>query len=137
MVTIDATDTVLGRMATIAAKKALAGEEVVIINAENAAISGSEKSIMLKYRFKREVGDQIKGPFMSRMPDRIVRRTIRGMLPWHSPRGRAAFKKVKVYVGNPENVKGAEKLNDLHISNLKNLRYVYVKDVSKYLGAKV
>ena len=134
---IDATDTVLGRMATLAAKKALAGEEVVIINAENAAISGSRDNVFMKYKFKREVGDQIKGPFMSRMPDRIVRRTIRGMLPWHSPRGRTAFRKIKVYVGNPENVKGAEKLKEISVANLKDLRFVYVKDVSKYLGAKI
>lgn len=132
---IDATDTILGRLASIAAKKALAGEAVTIINAEKAVISGSRDNILMKYTFKREVGDQIKGPFMSRMPDRIVRRTVRGMLPWHTGRGRAAFKKIMVQIGNPENLK-AEELKEIKTSALKNLRYVYVEDICKHLGAK-
>lgn len=132
---IDATDTILGRLASIAAKKALSGEEVTIINAEKAVISGTRESVFMKYKFKNDVGDQIKGPFMSRMSDRLVRRVIRGMLPWHSPRGRAAFRKINVFIGNPENVKGAEKLKDISVSSLKNLRYVYVEEISKHLGA--
>ncbi len=132
---IDATDTILGRMASFVAKKALQGEEVTIINAEKAVISGTHESVFMKFKFKKEVGDQIRGPFMSRMPDRIVRRTIRGMLPWHSSRGRAAFKKIHVFIGNPEDVKGAEKLKEISLASLKNMRYVYVEEISKYLGA--
>ncbi len=133
---IDATDTILGRMASVVAKKALQGEEVTIINAEKAVISGSRESVFMKYKFKSEVGDQIKGPFMSRMADRLVRRVIRGMLPWHSPRGRAAFRKVNVFIGNPENVTGAEKLKEASAQTLKNPRYIYIEEISKYLGAK-
>lgn len=133
---IDATDTILGRLASTVAKKALSGEEITIINAEKAVISGSRESILMKFTFKKEVGDQIKGPFMSRMPDRIVRRTIRGMLPWHSARGRAAFKKVNVFIGNPDNIKGAETLKEISVSTLKNLRYIHVGDISKHLGAR-
>ncbi|MBU4245705.1 MAG: 50S ribosomal protein L13 [Nanoarchaeota archaeon] len=132
---IDATDTILGRMASIVAKKALQGEEITIINAEKAVISGSHESVFMKYKFKNDVGDQIKGPFMSRMSDRLVRRVIRGMLPWHSSRGRAAFKKIHVFIGNPENVKGAEKLKEISSSALKNLRYVHIEEISKHLGA--
>lgn len=132
---IDATDTILGRLASIVAKKALQGEEVTIINAEKAVISGTKESVFMKFRFKIDVGDQIKGPFMSRMPDRLVRRTIRGMLPWHSSRGRAAFKKIHVFIGNPENLAGAEKIKEISVASLKNLRYVYVEEISKHLGA--
>lgn len=132
---IDATDTILGRMASLVAKRALQGEEVTIINAEKAVISGTKESVFMKFKFKREVGDQIRGPFMSRMADRIVRRTIRGMLPWHSSRGRAAFKKIIVFIGNPDDVKGAEKLKDITLASLKNMKYVYVEEISKYLGA--
>lgn len=132
---IDATDTILGRMASIVAKKVLSGEDVTIINAEKAVISGTRESVFMKYKFKIDVGDQIRGPFMSRMSDRLVRRVIRGMLPWHSSRGRAAFKKIHVFIGNPENVKGAETLKEISISRLKNLRYVYVEEISKNLGA--
>lgn len=133
---IDATDTILGRLASIAAKKALRGEEVKIINAEKAVVSGTRESIFMKFKFKKEVGDQIKGPFMSRMPDRLVRRTIRGMLPWHSPRGRAAFKKVEVFIGNPGNLKGAEKLKEISVESLKNMRYISVEEISDHLGKR-
>ncbi len=133
---IDATDTILGRLASIVAKKALQGEDVTIINAEKAVISGTKESVFMKFRFKIDVGDQIKGPFMSRMSDRLVRRTIRGMLPWHSSRGRAAFKKIHVFIGNPDNLTGAEKLNEISVGTLKNLRYVYIEEISKQLGAR-
>jgi len=132
---IDATDTILGRLASVVAKKALQGEEITIINAEKAVISGTHESVFMKYKFKIDVGDQIRGPFMSRMSDRLVRRVIRGMLPWHSSRGRAAFKKINVFIGNPENLTGAEKLKDISVASLKNLRYVYVEEISKNLGA--
>ena len=54
MKTIDATDTIMGRLASFAAKELINGEKVVIINAEKCAISGSKKSILEKYGHRRE-----------------------------------------------------------------------------------
>lgn len=134
---IDATDTILGRMASFAAKKALAGEEVIIINAEKAVVSGSRENILARYKFKRDVGDSIKGPFYPRMPDRIVRRAVRGMLPRKTSHGRDAYRRVLAYVGKPAEIKGdVHQLKDMKATLLKDQKYLYVEEISRWLGVK-
>ncbi|MCK5233326.1 MAG: 50S ribosomal protein L13 [Candidatus Aenigmarchaeota archaeon] len=134
---IDATDTILGRMAVVAAKKALLGEEVMIINAEKAIVTGSRKVVLARFKFKRDVGDQIKGPFYPRMPDRLVRRVVRGMLPIRKTSGLDAYKRVKAFIGKPADIKGdVTELKDIKASSLKDPKYIYVEEISKWLGAK-
>lgn len=134
---IDATDTILGRMAAVAAKKALSGEEVLIINAEKAIVTGSRKTVFSRYKFKRDVGNQIKGPFYPRMPDRLVRRAVRGMLPRKKSSGLDAYKKVKAFIGKPNDLKGEiTELKEIKADTLKDPKYVYVEEISKWLGAK-
>ncbi len=134
---IDATDTILGRLASYSAKKALAGEEIIIINAEKAIVSGTRTDILRRYKFKRDVGDSIKGPFQSRMADRMVRRTIRGMLPRKTHRGREAFKNIKVHIGTPKDITGKAEIIEKHNkSTLNNPKYIAVAEISKWLGAK-
>lgn len=134
---IDATDTILGRLASQCAKKALNGEEIIIINAEKAIVSGTKTDILRKYKFKRDIGTPTTGPYFSRMPDRIVRRTIRGMLPRKTTRGRTAFSNIKVHIGEPKNISGERTiLEKNNKSTLKNQRYLTISDISKWLGAK-
>ena len=134
---IDATDTILGRLASYSAKKALAGEEIIIINAEKAIVSGRKTDILRRYKFKRDVGDSIKGPFNSRMPDRMVRRTIRGMLPRKTHRGKEAFKNIKVHIGTPKDITGKpERIEKHNKSALNNPKYITVAEISKWLGAR-
>ena len=92
---IDATGLTLGRLSTNIAKRLLEGEEIAIINSEKAMISGKKSSIKERYKQKREVGTYRKGPFYPRLPDQIVKRTIRGMLPYQKPHGRTAFKRLR------------------------------------------
>ena len=100
-VVIDADGLVVGRLATGVAKMLLKGDEVVIINAEKAVISGSRDSLVAEFKHRRFVGSQRKGPYYPRMPDRILRRAVRGMLPQKSARGRAALHRLGVYMGVP------------------------------------
>ncbi len=53
MKVIDAKDLILGRLASLVAKELLNGEEIVIVNAEECAITGSKESILQKYRERR------------------------------------------------------------------------------------
>jgi len=76
---IDAEGAILGRLCTNAAKNLLNGEEIAIINSEKAIISGKKPSIKNHYKQKRKVGTYRKGPFFPRTPDRIVKRSVRGM----------------------------------------------------------
>ncbi len=133
---IDAKNLIVGRFATIAAKKALLGETVNIYNCEKAYITGKKKSILLGYKRKREMGTPLKGPFIHRSPEKIVKRIIRGMLPYKQEKGRKAFKKIKCYRGMPEDVKNAETIKKANINKVSNLNYVSVKEISKFLGGK-
>jgi large subunit ribosomal protein L13 len=103
---IDATDARVGRMATHAAKAALHGKSVIIINCEHAIIVGARTNILEKYIHRRELGRHTKGPFLPRMPDRFVRRIVRSMLPYKTPHGRVAFERVMCYIGTPAQFAG-------------------------------
>ena len=89
------------------------------------------------YQIKIKRGDPHKGPFFPRYPDDIFRRTVRGMLPWHQVKGRNAFKKLKVFVGVPEEYKNkkAEKIKVADANKLK-ITYTTLSDLSISIGAK-
>lgn len=104
---IDADGQVLGRMSSYAAKKALLGENVIVVNAEKAVVVGKRDEILHQYasRLERKSKSAVtKGPYHQKRPDRFVRKTIRGMLPWNKSRGIEAYKKVMVYIGTPMEV---------------------------------
>jgi large subunit ribosomal protein L13 len=133
---IDATNLILGRMASFAAKKALLGETVNIVNCEKAIVTGNKKTLLLQFKRKRDMGIPSKGPFFPRSPERIVKRTIRGMLPYKQEKGMKAFKRIKCYTGVPENIKNAETIKEADISKVPNLKYLKLEQISKYLGGK-
>lgn len=129
---------ILGRMASIVAKRALNGESIAIINAEKVVISGSKARVFSHYYRKRNRGSREGGPFFPRRPDHIVRRTIRGMLPYKRAAGKEAFKRVMVYVGTPPDLAGApaETIEEAHMDRLNTPMHVTIGSVSGFLGAK-
>ncbi len=132
---IDATGLVLGRMATDVAKRAKNGEEVHIVNAEKAIITGaSKKSIEARYRFKREVGTMRKGPFFPREPHLIVKRTVRGMLPYQQSAGRAAYKRIKAYIGVPKELAGQATIQ-VEAAQREARSFMTVQELSRFLGS--
>lgn len=136
MVIFDASGQILGRLSSVTAKRLLEGDAVSIINAEKAVITGSRLSILREYQQKRRVGSQRKGPHFPKRPDRILKRTVRGMLPYQKPRGRAAFKRLRVYVGTPSEVEGeAEEAPGAAVAS-KTTTYITLRELSNLLGAK-
>ena len=136
---IDADNMVLGRLSTNIAKRIMKGEKIAIVNAEKAVVTGAKENIMAKYTKRRELapkGNPEKGPKYSRMPDRMVKITIRGMLPWKSSRGKEAYKNLRVYIGVPEEFSKdkAEKVEQA--KNRAEKKYVLIGDIAKGLGAK-
>jgi len=110
---IDATDVVLGRLATHAAtllrgkhKPTYAphmdtGDFVVIINAEKISVSGNKRTDKFVYRHSGYPGglrQRSVGEMIEKHPDRLVEKAITGMLP-KNKLGRAMSKKLKVYAG--------------------------------------
>jgi large subunit ribosomal protein L13 len=136
MAVIDATDSVLGRLASVVAKRLLEGEEIVVVNAEHAIISGDRVSVFNEYKTMRGIGSQTSGPFFPRMPDKIVTRTIRGMIPYQKPRGREAFKRLRVYIGIPDSHSGASMERIEEANGQLRCEYTKVGDLSRKLGAK-
>ncbi len=133
---VDATNLKLGRLASHIAKEALKGEAISIVNAENAVITGRAKDILATYAEKRDVGSRYKGPFFPRVPNLIVRRTIRGMLPYKNETGRTAFKRVKVYMGVPKDLTGKETstYEDAKLGVVERRSYMTIEEVAKHMG---
>lgn len=139
MIIIDAEDMIAGRLSTFVAKKALLGEEVRIINSEKAVISGKKANTFADYDTKLAMGTPRKGPIILRRPERILRRIIRGMLPYKKPRGKEAYKRILCYMGVPDEFKDkkAVKVEGAEKTKLPNMKYVTIYDISRRIGAKL
>ncbi|MBI2040612.1 MAG: 50S ribosomal protein L13 [DPANN group archaeon] len=141
MKVIDATGLILGRMATRVAKMALAGDDVKIVNCEKAVISGRQNLILARWRQRKARTDPFKGPFISILPDRIVRRTIYGMLPHkrktEKSRGILAFKHVMCYISVPDILKNQkfETVQGAESDRLKT-EYITIGRLSQLLRTK-
>ena len=135
---IDAEGMLVGRVATQAARAALHGKLVRVINAEKAVISGSKKFLVAEWRRRFLMGVPRKGPYIHRYPDRMVRRIIRGMLPHHQPRGREAFENTMCYIGVPTELKGhkAVKLEGASAEKLPINRSMTIAELCKEIGGK-
>jgi len=126
---IDATDAVLGRMATRIADllrgkhHALytphvdTGDFVIVINAEKVKLTGRKREQKIYHRHTGYTGhvrsinaDDLLG---SAFADRVVRNAVRGMLPKNTL-GRKLYKKLKVYTG-PDHPHAAQKPEELDL----------------------
>jgi large subunit ribosomal protein L13 len=131
-IVLDATNAVLGRLASFAAKQALLGKNVHIINAEEAIVVGTKKNIIEEYKIAHKRGGaSLKGPNFPKYSDRLMKRTIRGMLHYTHGRGKAAFKRIRCYNGIPNELKSKApiKMPEKSISHT----FMKLKDISKEL----
>jgi large subunit ribosomal protein L13 len=134
-VVVDARDCIMGRVASNVAQRALDGESVAVVNAEQAVITGSDEDVMSVYRKRADVGSD-SGPYYPKRPDRIFKRAIRGMVPYKETRGREAFENVRVYVGNPHDYDAAV-LDETSLDRLSNIKFISLGEISENLGANV
>ncbi|MDE1851472.1 MAG: 50S ribosomal protein L13 [Candidatus Micrarchaeota archaeon] len=137
---IDGKEQVLGRAASQVAKLLLQGNNVIILNSESMLITGHKRNIVEKYKRLVELKDKANpehSPYWSRRPDLFVKRIVRGMLPYKKPRGKEAFKKLRVYISVPESFQGAK----AHKIESKKVNEIYenvisVKELTANLGYK-
>jgi len=134
---LDANNIILGRLASFAAKKALQGNNIEVIHCENAVVSGKKKFVFDDVVRRYNQGT-FKGPFIPRESNRFVRRVIRGMVPYKTPKGREAYKKIKCYIGIPSELKDkkSEAIPGADSSKLPSRDHVYVKEIIKRMGGK-
>ena len=143
----DADGLVLGRLASTVADMLLKAarsdrdDKVVIINSEKAIVSGSSTSVLQNYHDKYALNHARKGPFYPRMPDMILKRTVRGMLPYQrKSSGRRALRNLRVEIGCPHHLasgmpEGHLEGDDTNIRKSLPESYVRLGDISASLGA--
>lgn len=139
---IDATDQIVGRLASVVAKKLLEGYKVIIVNAAKAVLSGEKNRVIEGYKLllkvKTHYNPEKSGIRRPRTPANILKRAIRGMLPIDKPKGREAYRRLRVYTWVPKGLKNVEfvKIPEASVERLKG-RYVYLEEVARAMGWKV
>ncbi len=127
---IDGTNATMGRLASYAAKQAIKGEEIIIVNCNKVIITGNKANIEFEFRESRKkVGSTQKGPKVSRLPEKIVKRCIRGMLPeYRSGRGKDILSRIKCYNAVP---KEYEKEKMIKAGKEKGDKFIFVEQLKK------
>ncbi len=125
---VDATDKVLGRLASEVALRLRGkhkpeytphmdtGDYIVVVNAEKIRVTGNKTSDKMYYRHSEYPGGlkQINfAKLRDKAPERIIETAVKGMLP-KGPLGRAMFRKLKVYAG-PEHKHTAQQPTQLEL----------------------
>ena len=126
----------LGRLAGAAAKAALLGEEVKVVHCDKIVISGKPELIVEEYRERRRrKGYPPKSQSHSRLPHLMVRRAIRGMLPWKAARGKEAYRRILCYQGLPEEFASFAgiTLEKESVKKLPNLQFITIGDLCRQL----
>ena len=139
MTVIDGTNLILGRMATNVAKRAMLGEKIDVVNYEKIVISGTKSDIFNRYKTRLAKGSQSKGPFFPRKVDVIVRRAIRGMIPYKQAKGRRAFESVQCFIGVPEELakEKLETIKEANVSRLTRAKHTPLSQIGIYLGGRL
>ena len=139
-IVVDATNCIAGRMCSHVSKLLLQGNRVAIVNAEKAMLSGNRYKTIELYKEHLEINsvtNPIHGPFHPRRPDTMLSKMVRGMVPKRKSSGVTAFKRLRVYIGVPDEMKGAktESFSDSKITK-PEAYYISVGEVAKQIGWK-
>lgn len=135
---VDASDLVLGRAASLIARRLLQGESIVVVNAEKSVVTGRRTTVLEIYRANRARGSVRSGPHFPRYPDRIFRRTVRGMLPHLKTRGRLALDRLEVFIGMPPPYQAGPHVTLEDARARPTLRRpTTLEEISRLLGARL
>ncbi|MEM4230583.1 MAG: 50S ribosomal protein L13 [Candidatus Pacearchaeota archaeon] len=135
-IVIDGENCIMGRLASFVAKQALQGKQIDILNSEKVFITGNRKDILEKYIKLRRKGksQKMKGPLFPTMPEKILKRVIRGMMKYKEGRGKEAFKRIKCYIGIPKEFGNVEKISVFKLK--ENKKGLNLKELSCLLRGK-
>jgi large subunit ribosomal protein L13 len=105
---VDGSNMIAGRLCSHVAKLLIKGNRVSIVNSENIMISGDRDTIIGQYRKFLEIASINNpkfGPFHPRRPDTMISRMVRGMLPKNKPSGKTSLKRLRAYLGVPNELR--------------------------------
>jgi large subunit ribosomal protein L13 len=140
VIVVDATNCIAGRMCSHVSKLLLQGNRVTVVNVERAMLSGNRYKTINSYKEHLEINsvtNPIHGPFHPRRPDTIISKMVRGMIPKRKSDGIEAFKRLRVYMGVPEAMKGAsmKSFDDSKITKPESY-YISIAEVANQIGWK-
>ncbi|MBA3749439.1 MAG: 50S ribosomal protein L13 [Nitrosopumilus sp.] len=140
LIVVDATNCISGRICSKVSKLLLQGNRVSVVNAEKVMISGNKYEVIESYKLRLEVSsvtNPINGPFHPRRPDTIITKMIRGMVPKRKSSGIQSFKRLRVYIGIPDELKNStmQTFDDAKITKQESF-YISMGDVAKQIGWK-
>jgi large subunit ribosomal protein L13 len=140
LIVVDGTNCISGRLCSKVSKLLLQGNRVSVVNSEKVMVSGNKYEVIESYKDKLEVSsvtNPIHGPFHPRRPDTIITKMIRGMVPKRKPSGMQAFKRLRVYIGVPDELKNStmQTFDDAKITKQQSF-YISMGDVAKQIGWK-
>ena len=135
---IDGTNQVAGRLCSHVAKLLINGNRVSIVNSENIMLSGDRKVIIEEYRKYLEIASITNpkfGPFHPRRPDTMISKMVRGMLPKNKPSGKTALKRLRAYLGVPNELK-SKKTTQFEDAKIKKPApyYTSLADLGRMVG---
>ena len=125
---IDATDKVLGRLASEVATRLRGkhkpeytphvdtGDHIIVVNAAKIRVTGNKVEKKKYYRHTGYPGGIRETSLSAELqlrPERVIERAVKGMLP-KNPLGRSMFLKLRVYAGS-EHVHQAQQPRTLNI----------------------
>ena len=128
---IDAEGHIAGRLCSQISKLLLNGNRVIVVNAEKALISGRKTSIIRENDERLEIRSSTHpkhGPFHPR-------KMVRGMLPRDKPSGRAAQKRLRVYISIPQEYQNSDKVTFQNLKATKHFNfYTSLEELSSTMG---
>ena len=108
---VDVTGAVLGRVASYIAKQALLGKKVIVVNCDSALLTGGRRMIIGEYGIaRRRSGNSLNGPHFPKHTERLMKRTVRGMLSYTQQRGLDALKRVICHPNVPKEYESMKKI---------------------------
>lgn len=131
-VLVDATDVVLGRLASKVAKilrgknkpsftpHVDCGDNVIVINAEKVRLTGNKLNDKIYLSYSGYPGGQRKqtpAELLAKYPERVVEKAVKGMLP-KNRLGSKIFGNLRVYVG-PEHNQEAQNPKVIDLNTIK------------------
>lgn len=138
-IVVDGSGQILGRLASIVAKRLLEGQRVVVVNAEKIVVSGDPVKLKRFYKdtilgVKSHYSHRLR-PKRPRSPVRLFKAAVKGMLPKNNRRGREALSRLRVYIGVPEEYQGKEMVRFKEADSSRLSRgYIELGAIAKELG---
>ena len=136
---VDAKGLIAGRLSTKIAKMLIQGESVTVINAEKAIIVGNREHTLAKFKLRVDAAVKSNphfGPKYSRIPDRMLRRMVKGMLPIKGTTKERMIKRLKVYNAVPKELAKEKAEEYAEFACNKRHDFLELSEIAQHLGGR-